>query len=219
MRLIFSKITAMRPTGQVEYTAHFVHKTLGHSNGGWTMQNLDRRMFLGTALAALPLAMQAQTGETKVKPVYVPVGEDRLGEHHMIGVSSTAFKVLTDDSAGALFVIEHASSKKGGPPRHLHHTENEWFYVMQGEYIAEVGSQRFHLKPGDSIFGPREVPHAWAYVGEGPGKLLITFAPAGKMEEFFRDNEKRRKQGEYLNDAAVYRSYGLELLGPPLSIG
>ena len=181
------------------------------------MQNLDRRTFLGTALATLPLAMMAQSGETKVKPVAVRSGEDRLGEHHVIGVSSTAFKVLTEDSAGALFVIEHASRKKGGPPRHLHHTENEWFYVLEGEYIAEIGSQRFQLKPGDSIFGPREVPHAWAYVGEGPGKLLITFAPAGKMEAFFRDNEKPRKEGEYLNDAEVYRAYGLELLGPPLA--
>ena len=188
-----------------------------------TVQNLDRRSLLGTALATLPLARLAQTVETKAKPAPVPRGEDRRGERHVIGVSSTAFKVLTDDSASALFVIEHASRKKGGPPRHLHHNENKWFYVIEGEYIAEIGSEHFHLKPGDSILGPREVPHAWAYVGEGPGKLLVAFAPAGKMEAFFRDNEKRQNgaehRTEYLNDAAVYRAYGLELLGPPLSIG
>jgi quercetin dioxygenase-like cupin family protein len=183
------------------------------------MKDVDRRSFLGAALATVPLAMLAQTAETKGKPVPVLNGEDRLGERHVIGVSSTAFKVLTEDSSSALFVIEHASRKKGGPPRHLHHNENEWFYVLEGEYIAEIGSDRFQLKPGDSILGPREVPHAWAYVGEGSGKLLIAFAPAGKMEAFFRDNEKPRKNGEYLNDAAVYRAYGLELLGPPLSVG
>lgn len=107
----------------------------------------------------------------------------------------------SDGSASALFVIEHASRKKGGPPRHLHHNENEWFYVIEGEYIAEVGSERFQLKPGDSLLGPREVPQAWAYVGEGPGKLLIAFSPAGKMEAFFRDNEKRQKEGEYVNQS------------------
>ena len=101
----------------------------------------------------------------------------------------------------------------------MHHNENEWFYVLEGEYIAEIGSERFHLKAGDSILGPREVPHAWAFVGDTPGKLLIAFAPAGKMESFFRDNAKRRKDGEYLNDAEVHRAYGLELLGPPLSVG
>jgi hypothetical protein len=70
-----------------------------------------------------------------------------------------------------------------------------------------------HAKPGSQgVFG-----QGARYVGDGPGKLLIVFAPAGKMEAFFRDNAKPSKQGEYLNDAAVYRAYGLELLGPPLS--
>jgi hypothetical protein len=67
--------------------------------------------------------------------------------------------------------------------------------------------------------GSRGVPHAWAFVGDTPGRLLITFAPANKMEAFFRDNAKRNEHGEYLNDAEVYRAYGLELLGPPLSVG
>jgi hypothetical protein len=49
--------------------------------------------------------------------------------------------------------------------------------------------------------------------------MLITFAPANKMEAFFRDNEKHRKDGEYLNDARVYHAYGMELLGAPLSLG
>ena len=91
--------------------------------------------------------------------------------------------------------------------------------MIEGEYIAEIGSQRFHLKSGDSILGPREVPHAWAFVGETPGRLLIACAPANKMEAFFRDIEKRHKDGESYDAAAVMRSYGMELLGPPLSLG
>ena len=52
-------------------------------------------------------------------------GEDRLGERHTIGLSTTAFKVLTNDTGGGLFVMEHESRNKGGPPRHLHHNEDE----------------------------------------------------------------------------------------------
>lgn len=126
--------------------------------------------------------------------------------------------MLTKDSRGDLFVMEHTSPQKGGPPRHLHHNEDERFYVIEGDYIAEIGSDRFRLKPGDSVLAPRGVPHAWAFVGDTPGRLLIAFAPANKMEAFFRDNAKRRKDGEYLNDAEVYRAYGLELLGPPMSV-
>jgi mannose-6-phosphate isomerase-like protein (cupin superfamily) len=145
-------------------------------------------------------------------------GRNRLCEHHTIGVSTTAYKVLTTDSSGALFLFEHrnAAGKKASPPRHLHHHEDEWFYVIEGQYIAEVGSTRVELKPGDSILDPREVPHAWAFVGDTPGRVLIAFTPANKMEAFFRDNEKRRKGNEYMNDAEVYRAYGMELLGAPL---
>lgn len=92
--------------------------------------------------------------------------------------------------------MEHTSSKKGGPPGHLHHNEDQWFYVIEGQYIAEIGSQRVQLKPGDSILGPREIPHAWAFVGDTQGRMLIVFAPANQMEAFFRDNEKRRKDGD-----------------------
>ncbi len=184
------------------------------------MDNMKRRNFLTAAIGAFPLALLEQSGKSPapIKPSLVPNGEDRLGEHHVIGLSSTSFKVLTDDAGGALFVIEHASQKKGGPPRHLHHNEHEWFYVLEGEYIAEVGSERFHLKAGDSVLGPREVPHAWAFVGDTQGRLLITFAPAGKMEQFFRDNAQRYAAGKYVDDPEIYRPYGLELLGPPLSV-
>jgi hypothetical protein len=48
--------------------------------------------------------------------------------------------------------------------------------------------------------------------------MLIAFAPANRMEAFFRDSEKRRKGEEYVNDAQFYRAHGLELLGPPLSL-
>lgn len=186
------------------------------------LAHLERRDFLGGALASLPLALLGQHAQAATAPAIarVPAGEDRLGEHHTIGVSTTSFKVLTGESAGALFLFEHRNvgGKKGGPPRHVHHNEDEWFYVIEGNYIAEVGSTRVELNPGDSILGPREVPHAWAFVGDTPGRVLIAFTPANKMEAFFRENEKRPHGTEYMNDAAVYHAHGMELLGPPLPV-
>ena len=63
--------------------------------------------------------------------------------------------------------------------------------------------------------GPRNIPHVWAFVGESPGRLLITYTPAGRIQEWF---ERDRKKGDYVNDAALYHALGMELLGPPLSL-
>ncbi len=188
------------------------------------MRNLERRDFLGGAMAVFPLSFLRQLTKAPAAPVVarVPAGADRLGENHTIGVSSTSFKVLTQDRGGSLFLMEHTNQKKGGPPRHLHHNEDEWFYAVEGEYIVEVGSERFQLKSGDSILALREVPHAWAFVGDTAGKMLIAFAPANKMEAFFRESMKRHNSA-YSNSAAAndkefFRAYGMELLGPPLSV-
>jgi mannose-6-phosphate isomerase-like protein (cupin superfamily) len=185
------------------------------------MQEIQRRSFLQLAVAALPVAVFAQIANTisTAKPVRVPAGADREGKKHAIGLSSTTYKVLTQDSAGALFVLEQSNEKKGGPPRHLHHDVDELFYSLEGEYIVEVGSERFHLKPGDCVLGPREVPHAWAFAGGSPGRLLISFAPAGKMEAFFNERDNRGiKPGAYSNDAAFMHAFGMELIGPPLVV-
>jgi mannose-6-phosphate isomerase-like protein (cupin superfamily) len=185
------------------------------------MQDMQRRSFLQLALAALPVSAFAQSGNVApaVKPVRVAAGADREGKKHSIGVSSTAYKVLTQDTGGALFVLEQANEKKGGPPRHLHHDVDELFYSLEGEYIVEVGSERVHLKPGDCVLGPREIPHAWAFAGGSAGRLLISFAPAGKMEAFFNERENRSiKPGVYTNDAAFMREFGMELIGPAVVV-
>jgi mannose-6-phosphate isomerase-like protein (cupin superfamily) len=114
--------------------------------------------------------------------------------------------------------MEHHHTKKGGPPRHLHRNEDEWFYVIEGEYLVEVCTQLHHLKAGDSVLGPRGVSHAFAFVGEGTGRFLITYAPAGKMEEFFDSRDRAGGRTTYVNDAEKMRTYGMELLGPPLAI-
>jgi hypothetical protein len=52
-----------------------------------------------------------------------------------------------------------------------------------------------------------------------PGRLLISFAPAGKMEAFFNERENRGIQpGECATDASFMRAFGMELIGPPLVV-
>jgi quercetin dioxygenase-like cupin family protein len=185
---------------------------------------MQRRTFLELALLAMPSgALLAQGSEAAVNAaVLVPSGEDREKKKHAVGVSSTTYKVLTSETNGALFVMEQLNHKKGGPNRHLHHGENELFYVVEGEYLVEVGKELFHLKAGDCVLGPRGVPHGWAFIGDTSGRLLLTFAPAGKMEAFFNERERLGiKPGAYAttaSDAEILHSFGMELVGPPLKI-
>jgi quercetin dioxygenase-like cupin family protein len=145
----------------------------------------------------------------------VAAGEDQFGEYRGLGVSSIAFKVTSQDPSG-LFVLENTFHKKGGPARHLHYNQDEWFYAVEGEFIVEVGAERIRLKPGDSLLAPRKVPHVWAFVGDTQGRILIAFMPAGNMEAFFREVTKANAMPP--QDPELWRAYGMELLGPPLSI-
>jgi quercetin dioxygenase-like cupin family protein len=157
----------------------------------------------------------------------VGAGEDREGVPPRGRLGATTFKVLTHETQGGLFVMEQLHRSKGaGPDRHLHHEQDELFFVIEGEYIAEIGSQRFHLTAGDSVLGPRGTPHAYVFVGSTPGRMLISYAPAGKMEAYFRHFSApgRAAPTDPSSEAmmkwklADYAEYGMQYLGPPLTI-
>jgi quercetin dioxygenase-like cupin family protein len=158
---------------------------------------------------------QSHASATSSPAVLVPAGADRFDEHRGLGVSAIQFKVVPHDSNG-LFIIENTFHAKGGPARHLHHAQDEWFYTVEGEFVVEVGAERYRLMPGDSLLAPRQVPHVWAFVGEGRGRMLISFMPAGKMEAFFREVTKANAMPP--QDPALWRAHGMELIGPPLPV-
>jgi quercetin dioxygenase-like cupin family protein len=181
------------------------------------MKALERRTFLEAAILPLMTLGQSSAPQGSDRVVRVEHGVDRFGLQRTIaGANQIAYKVSGQDTKGGLFIFEQVSLRKGGPPRHLHHSQEEWFYVMDGEYVFEVGEERMRLRAGDSLLAPRNVPHVWAYVGETPGKILIGFQPAGKMETFFQE---AAKIADFAADEKLYRACEMEVVGPPLSLG
>lgn len=181
---------------------------------------MERRDFVKMGLLSSPALMLAQSVSAESVPAQleshvVPAGVDLLGETHSLGFSRMCFKVSSAETAGGVFIMEHENLTKGGPYRHIHPAQDEWLYAMAGEFRVEIGDQKLTLKPGDSVLMPRKVPHVWAQVGDSPGKLLIAFTPAGRMEDFFRDFGKT---GKLPSDPEVVRAYGLERVGPPLTL-
>jgi mannose-6-phosphate isomerase-like protein (cupin superfamily) len=177
---------------------------------------LHRRGFLGALLAFASTKVFANGSDTATTGGFsVKNGEDRHGKERVIAsISRLLVKVGTADTQGGTFIFEHRHTAKGGPARHFHYAQDEWWYVLEGTYIAEIGDQRYRLEPGDSIFGPRRVPHAFAFVGDTVGRVLIVFQPAGRMEELF---DSLAGQGGF-SEASRLPEYGVERVGPPLAI-
>ena len=181
---------------------------------------MERRAFLKTA-AVLPaagldifaLAQAAGTKPATAEAHVVPEGQDRFGETHSLGFSTILFKTTPRETSGGLLVVEHKGLGKGGPPVHFHLHQDEWFYVMEGEVRFEVAGVRKTLRAGESVLGPRMVPHGFAGVGETPARMLIAFTPAGKMEEFFRTTAV--PNGPKM-DAPLFARFDMPYVGPPL---
>ena len=179
---------------------------------------MQRRRFLRSAASALPLAFTARYTHA-LEPTSPPTpalhvvsaGQDRSGETHSPGYTEVLFKTSAEESP-SIFAIEHTGIQPGwGPPLHLHTDQDEWFYVTQGEVLFQLGERRFTLKPGDSVLGPRNIPHTFAAVGPEPVRMLITYTPAGRMEQFFRDTASLGPQ----QAAAVFERYGMKRVGAP----
>jgi len=111
---------------------------------------------------------------------------------------------------------------------HVHHFEDEGFYILEGEMTFYVGEQTIKARPGSFLFGPKDVPHAFT-VDSGPARLLFILSPAG-MEGAIREMgeparslsippqpEEPPDEAEMGRLLAIAERYGGEMLGPPPS--
>ncbi len=149
----------------------------------------------------------------------VDAGKDRFDEAIGLFDGDTFHcKVSAKDTNNDMYIFESTRDKKGGPPLHVHFEQDEFWYILEGEFLFKVGDQIFTAKAGDSIFGPRRIPHAFAKLNDGNAKILMAFQPAGKMEEHFRAVSK----GIYTNMTEEERDKfqqgnGFKVVGPALT--
>src|SRR5207253_2836797 len=137
-----------------------IDKTIQHLKGTTNMKSEE--MFLGFSVAA---------------------GKGRFDDIKLDGEPHDC-KVSAQDTDGAMCIFEFTGT--GGGPRHLHHEQDEWIYVIRGEIDIEIGNERRHLSAGESAFLPRKVAHGWASAEGRPSRIINVYQPAGRMEEFFR---------------------------------
>jgi quercetin dioxygenase-like cupin family protein len=100
------------------------------------------------------------------------------------------FLVTGEESGGAYFAMEALVPPGGGPPLHIHHREDETFYVLDGQITLRLGDKTISAGPGDFVNAPRGIPHCFRNDGDDPARLIVSFSPAG-LERFFEETLHR----------------------------
>jgi len=187
---------------------------------------MNRNSFLNLCLAAgafltTPVSSIAKAFNKKriSRALKVDAGKDRGDKPISLFEGDTFYtKVATNDSDGDVFVFESTRVKEGGPSFHLHYEQDEFWYIVKGEFLFKVGEESFTAKAGDTVFGPRNVPHAFAKVGEGEARLLMFYQPAGKMEDMFKKISEGVTKNMTEEEQDKFRhEHGIKKVGPALS--
>jgi DNA-binding transcriptional MerR regulator len=156
-------------------------------------------------------------------------GKDRFGEKIKLGGKGgepNDCKVSGKDTNGAMCAFE---SNVSGWPKHLHLKQDEWIYILEGDFEFRIGDKQFRVGPGESIFIPRKTPHVWRCISKKPGRVLDVFQPAGNMEEFFRKLgeppkdmitkeqgiNKTYTEAQVKSLRKLFNHHGMDLAGPP----
>jgi quercetin dioxygenase-like cupin family protein len=129
------------------------------------------------------------------------------------------FKARGEQTGGALTAFESTAAPDEGPPLHLHVSEDEFLYVLEGRLRVRLEETVHEAPAGSFVFIPRGVPHTWHNAGNDPARLLAVFTPAAPgMERFF---ERSAELADETRAAAAFKKFasdaGMEVLGPPLA--
>ena len=112
---------------------------------------------------------------------HVPAGE---GRSIWITGDTLTFKAVGEETREALMLLEGTIAPQQGPPPHIHHRVDEYYYIVEGEFEILDGDRTFTASTGSFVHIPKGTVHCFKNVGEEPGRLLVLFTPAG-MEDFF----------------------------------
>jgi quercetin dioxygenase-like cupin family protein len=139
-----------------------------------------------------------------------------------VGMLSTIM-ATAEQTGGQYSVVEILAPDGYGSVVHVHHREDEGFYILEGEMTFYVGEKTIKAHQGSYLFGLRDVPHAFT-VESGPARLLFVFSPGG-LEGLIREmGEPARsltvppqpdEEPDEAEMAAIGARYGAEILGPP----
>jgi quercetin dioxygenase-like cupin family protein len=152
---------------------------------------------------------------TKLAPTAVKTGE---GEAIWWFDSLAEIKATAADTGGLMSIVEITAPANEEAPLHVHHREDEAFWIIEGAVTIEVGDTTIECHAGDYAFGPRGIPHRYTVGPEGC-RMLFVLTPGGfedLVREMGRPAESRTlpepSEPDFAHVAEVAERYGCELL-------
>jgi len=155
-----------------------------------------------------------------VNPIALRQGE---GEALWFFGALAIVKASSETTATGMTVMEHLAPRGAGSPLHVHHREDESFYVIEGELTFWVGGKIIEAPTGSFVYGPRHIPHTYTVTSPQARTLVVT-QPAG-FEKFMRalgvpaaantipPASVPLPSPDRIKAAAA--EFGIEILGPP----
>ena len=173
----------------------------------------------GEAFNRTQVVTQAAAGEV------VAFGRGRQALERSVWYSGwlLTFLATGDETRGQFALMEQVARRGNVPPRHIHHREDETFYVVEGEMTFYVGDETIKATPGTMVFAPRDVAHSFS-IDSDQVRMLVMVAPAG-AEGFFKEcsvaapsmtlpSPAETPYSEIQKMMALAPSYGFEFVPP-----
>lgn len=136
--------------------------------------------------------------------------------------SLSVVKATTDSTGGAFSMVYHTAPPGHETPYHLHHVEDEAFYVLEGEFTFFCDGKKTVVGPGGYMFLPRGIPHGIRCSAPAPSTMLILAMPGtgfvGMMSEMAEPARERvlpaPAEPDFAKLARLCAKYQIDILGP-----
>ena len=129
-------------------------------------------------------------------------------------------KAAASDTDGRFDFITGSFAPLSGPPLHLHHQQDDTFYILEGILTVQVGNDIFDIGPGDFLSIPPGTPHTFdnLHNGDQPVRAINLMTPGGHFEMFDEMAKVEPGPDSMERMGQVVERYGTVLTGPPLRV-